>query len=500
MKSNARLPMPTSQTQSSSEPSSEKLRALLEEQRLRKASRPLSLVEFTAEAWPIVEPATDYLHTWHVDLIAEHLEAVTAGEITRLIINIPPRNMKSISVSVMWPCWEWGPMRRPELRYLFCSYAATLSTKHSLDRRRIIESEWYRDLWPHVALTTDQNVKTEYENTRRGVMISTSVGGAATGKGGNRVVVDDPVNPEEAYSDAKREAANDYVDRTLPSRLDDKRRDAMVIVMQRIHDDDVTGHVLARSLPGEWTHLCVPAEAPEHMQVVFPRSGRVVVRDPGELLWPEREGPDELAAMKRAMGTRDYEAQFNQNPAPPEGAMIKTDWFRYWRELPDGLTEWLQSWDMTFTDSDSSDYVVGQCWAKLGADKYLVDQVRGRWDMPKTVERVRAFCVKWPQAGLRLVEDKANGPAVVATLKREIGGFVPVTPKGGKIARLAAVSPDIEGGNVYIPDPALNPWVEDYLFECSRFPFGAHDDQVDSTSQALQRLTKAQKVATSAQG
>ena len=464
-----------------------RLRDLRRRQALQDAP---SLAEFTKGAWPIVEPGTEYLHTWHIDLIAEHLEAVTAGEITRLIVNIPPRNMKSLQVSVMWPCWEWGPMMRPELRYLFCSYAASLSTKHSLDRRRILESDWYRAAWPHIVMATDQNVKTEYENTARGVMISTSVGGSATGKGGNRVVVDDPVNPQEAYSDADRRSANDYVDRTLPSRLDDKRRDAMVIVMQRIHDDDVTGHVLARSLPGEWVHLCVPAEAPEPTRIVFPRSGRIVTRELGELLWPEREDADVLAKMKRAMGTRDYEAQYNQNPAPPEGAMIKPAWFNFWRELPEGLTDWLQSWDMTFTDTDASDYVVGQVWAKTGADRYLVDQIRGRWDMPKTLQMVRALCVKWPQATLKLVEDKANGPAVIATLRRDVGGFVAVTPKGGKIARLAAVSPIIEAGNVYVPDPALHPWVEDYLFECSRFPYGAHDDQVDGMSQALQRLTR----------
>lgn len=455
---------------------------------VRREQSERSLAHFTKLAWPIVEPGTDYLHNWHIDLVAEHLEAVTAGEITRLIVNIPPRNMKSLLVSVMWPCWEWGPKRLAYLRYLFCSYAATLSTKHSLDRRRVLESDWYQALWPDVKLTTDQNVKTEYENTSRGVMISTSVGGSATGKGGNRVVVDDPVNPEEAYSDAKRDAANDYVDRTLPSRLDDKKRDAMVIVMQRIHDEDVTGHVLARSLPGEWVHLCVPAEAPEPTRIVFPRSGRVVDRMVGELLWPEREDVTELAQMKRAMGTRDYEAQYNQNPAPPEGAMLKTSWLRYWRELPAGLSMWLQSWDMSFTDKKTSDYVVGQVWARSGPDCFLVDQVRGRWNMPETVQQVRNLSEKWPEAYMKIVEDKANGPAVVATLQSEIGGFIEETPTGGKVARLAAVSPVFEAGNVVVPDPALYPWVEDYVFECSRFPFGANDDQVDATSQALRRI------------
>ena len=462
----------------------------LEEIRRERCER--SLAYFIRQSWAIIEPATPYRHNWHIDLLAEYLEAVTAGEITRLLINMPPRYMKSIETTVAWPAWEWT--KRPELRYLFASYAASLSTKHSVDRRRIIESDWYRANWPDVELTGDQNLKTEYENTHRGVMVSTSVGGAATGKGGNRVVVDDPVNPQEAYSDAKRQTAEEYFDRTLSTRLDDKRHDAIVVVMQRIHDADLTGHILGGEDAARWVHVKLPAECHERTTVHFPRSGRELVREVGDLLWPEREGAPELAAARGALGSRDYEAQYQQDPAPPEGAMVKDAWWRYWLELPAGLTGWLQSWDMTFTDSEASDFVVGQVWARRAAEKYLVDQIRGQWDFPTTIQMVRAFSAKWSAATLKLVEDKANGPAVIATLRREVGGFVPITPKGGKVARLAAVSPSIEAGNVFIPDPSIAPWVVDYVLEHSRFPVGVHDDQVDATSQALDRLNRPEQV------
>jgi predicted phage terminase large subunit-like protein len=459
-----------------------------------------SLAEFIRQAWPIVEPATPYSHNWHIDLICEHLEAVTAGDITRLVVNIPPRNTKSLCVTVMWPCWEW--IRRPELRYLCCSYAASLSTKHSVDRRRIIESEWYQANWPHVHLTSDQNQKTEYENTSRGVMVATSVGGTATGKGGNRVIVDDPVNPEEAYSEVKRVAAHDYMDKTLPSRLDDKRRDAMIVVMQRLHADDSTGHLLSRDATHRWTHVCIPAECRERTEVVFPRSGRVIVREPGDLLWPEREGAGELAALREEMGTRDFEAQYNQEPAPPEGAMFNPSWWRYYREVPEPLDEIIQSWDMTFKDRKQSDYVVGQVWGRKGASKYLLDQVRARMDFPATQRAVVSLSAKWPQAHLKLIEDTANGPAVIASLKESVAGIVPVKVKGSKAARAAAITPTVEAGNVYLPDveqfPQHASWVGDFVHEHAVFTGdgSGHDDQVDACSQALSRWIKAKQVYT----
>jgi predicted phage terminase large subunit-like protein len=447
----------------------------------------MRLAEFVRSAWPLIEPRKELLWNWHIDLLCEYLESVTAGECRRLIINIPPRSIKSTLATIMWPCWEWT--RKPDLRYLFVSYSSELATDHSLKRRTILESEWYQGNWPEAELSSDQNLKMHYGNIARGHMIATSITGVGTGIGGNRIIIDDPLNAKEAYSEVERSAVNRDFDTTFPSRLDDKKRDAMVVVMQRLHDEDLTGHLLARDAAKEWTHVCLPTECRQRTVLRFPRSGREIIREPGDLLWPEREGPAEIASLRILNGTRDFEAQYNQEPAPPGGALIQTGWWKFYREAPAKLDEVIQSWDMTFKGASSSDYVVGQIWGRKGSEKYLLDQVRERADFPTTVRLFRLLSAKWPAAELKLVEDAANGPAVIAELRREISGIKAVKPKGSKVARAASVSATIEAGNVYLPDETIAPWVGDFIFEASRFPFGAHDDQVDACTQALSRLT-----------
>lgn len=280
-----------------------------------------SLSAFVRAAWPVLEPGTPYLHNWHVDLISEHLEAVTAGQTTRLLINMPPRYGKSIVVSVLWPVWEW--ITNPETRWMFASYSEKLSTKHSLDRRGVIQSDWYQERWGEkFRLSSDQNVKTEFQNDRRGVMVSTSVGGSATGKGGTRIVVDDPHNPQQAESDVQRQAGLDFFNKTLGSRLDDKKRGAIVVVMQRLHEEDVS----ARALELGYTHVKIPGVAPERTVVTFP-SGREVIREEGDLLWPEREGPAEIATMRATLGSYGFAGQYDQEPAPPGGGLFRREWF-----------------------------------------------------------------------------------------------------------------------------------------------------------------------------
>ncbi len=443
-----------------------------------------SLEQYIKQAWSVIEPATPYQQNWHISAICDYLEAVTAGEITRLLINIPPRYMKSISVSVMWPTWEW--ITRPDSRWLFASYSASLSTKHSVDRRTIIQSDWYSGRWgSRYRLTSDQNVKTEFQNTERGVMVATSVGGTATGKGGTRIVVDDPHNPVEAQSDVQRGAAITFFDQTLSTRLDDKRTGAIVVVMQRLHERDMGQHCLDLG----YEHLCLPAVSEERTVISTP-SGKEYVREAEDILWPSREGPAELEAAKKALGSYGYAGQYEQRPSPAEGGMLKREWWKYYKQAPDSFGQVIQSWDMAFKDTNGSDYVVGQVWGKVGASKYLLDQVRGRMDMPTTVRAVEMLSAKWPIARLKLVEDKANGPAVMQTLRGKISGLVAVEPKGGKVARVNAVLPDIEAGNAYLPDPSIAPWVIDFVEECAVFPNGAHDDQVDPMSQALYRLSR----------
>ena len=452
--------------------------------------------------------ATPFVPGWHLDAICDHLEAVSRGHIRNLLINMPPRHMKSLAVSVFWPCWEWATW--PERKWLFSSYAASLSIRDSLKCRRLIESPWYQASWgDRFQLTGDQNAKQRFETNKSGYRLATSVGGTATGEGGDRIVVDDPHNVNEAESDLVRRGVIDWWDQVMSTRLNDPKTGAKVIVMQRVHEADLAGHVLTQ---GGYEHLCLPAEyeGPTRSTVIGWSDPRT---EAGELLWPDRFGPDEIDTLKRSMGSYASAGQLQQRPAPAEGGILKRHWWRYWKpvgaslppvavrlpdgqqqfvpaiDLPDSFDEQVQSWDMAFKDIDSSDYVVGQVWAKKQADKFLLHQVKARLDFPKTLDAVRKATRDWPHTHAKLVEDKANGTAVIATLKHEISGMIPVNPEGGKESRASAVSPQIESGNVYLPHPALTPWVGAFIDECASFPNAAHDDQVDSMSQALLRWT-----------
>src|SRR5580704_15539552 len=249
--------------------------------------------EFVRQAWPIIEPLTPFVPGWHIDAIIDHLEAVTRGEIRNLLINVPPRHMKSLLVSVLWPAWEW--IRHPERRWLFSSYAASLSIRDSIKCRTLIESPWYQSFWgDRFALASDQNTKTRFDNDRSGYRIATSVGGTATGEGGDRIVCDDPHNVQDAESDSIRKATLDWWDVVMSTRVNDPRTAAKVVVMQRCHQRDLSGHLLER---GGWEHLCLPAEyeGPTRTTSISWSDQR---EQQGELLWPERFGPREIEDLK----------------------------------------------------------------------------------------------------------------------------------------------------------------------------------------------------------
>lgn len=468
-----------------------------------------SLAEYVRQAWPVIEPETPYLHNWHIDLICEYLERVTSGGATRLIINIPPRYMKSILVSVLWPTWAW--IKRPSARWIFASYSGLLSKKHSLDRRTTLQSEWYQGNWgDRVAFTPDQNEKMEYENTARGYMVATSVGGTITGKGGNFIVVDDPHNPVEAMSALQRRNAIAFFSQTLSTRLNDKKKDAIVLIMQRLHEDDLTGHLLAS---GGWEHLCLPALAEGSQEIDFPVSGKKFCREDGSLLWQDREGNEEINRAKMVLGGYGFAGQYQQRPAPLEGGIIKKHWFRFWYSGPvpspisirladgslhecdqikisDQFDQTCQSWDMAFKDTNDSAYVVGQSWGRRGQKYFLLDQDRKKRSFVESISAVHALATKWPKIAAILIEDKANGPAIISSLKERISGIVPIEPKGNKESRLFAISPYVEAGDVYLPHPSIHPWVEDFISEWISFPNSAYADQVDAGTQALSYLKK----------
>ena len=477
--------------------------SLLSEIEQERATR--SLREFVRQAWHVIEPSTPFVPGWHIDAIIEHLEAISFGLIRNLLINVPPRHMKSLLVSVLWPAWEW--IRWPERRFLYSSYAAQLSIRDSVKCRRLIESQWYQSRWAdRFALTGDQNTKGRFENNRSGYRLSTSVGGAATGEGGDRVVCDDPHNVQEAESDSVRKRTLDWWDTVMSTRLNNPKTASQVIVMQRCHQRDLSGHLLEK---GGWEHLCLPAEREEES-----RATSIGWSDPrteqGELLWPERFGPEEIESLKRSLGSYAAAGQLQQRPSPAGGGILKRHWFRFWQppdgnlppvevRLPDGtvqsvaavhvrhVDEQIQSWDCAFKDLETSDYVVGQVWGRVGGKFLLLHQVRQKMDYPTTVKAVRQLSADWPYCLAKLIEDKANGSAVIQMLMYDLPGILPVNPQGGKVARAAAISPLVEAGNIYLPHPLYAPWVKDFIEECAAFPNGAHDDQVDAMTQALIR-------------
>ncbi len=435
---------------------------------------------YMREAWPIVEPSTRFIPGWHIDAIAEHLEAVTAGQTKRLIINVPPGFTKSLTVSVFWASWEWS--RDPSSRWIFTTYESSLATRFSIRRRAIMSSDWYRARWPGVVFSSDQNVKTEFQNTAKGEMSCFGFGSSPLGHHASRIAIDDPINPRSAASDLERQSAIDYYRGQLSTRAIPPEAAAFVLIMQRLHERDLTGHVLER---GGWEHLCLPARFEPRHPFVWPDDPRTVE---GELLWPERIDAEAVSRLKLTLGSYGASGQLQQTPSPLEGGMLKRGWFREYAAIPDALDEVLQSWDLTFKETTGSDYVVGQVWGKKGASAYLLDQVRDRMDFPATLKAIESLSAKWPAALAKLVEDKANGPAVISTLKSKIAGLIAVEPRGSKEARASAVSPAIEAGNVFLPAPSLWPGVHDFIEECASFPKGANDDQVDAMTQALDRL------------
>jgi predicted phage terminase large subunit-like protein len=477
----------------------------------------MSLAEYSKQAWHVVEPATNYIHNWHIDAIAEHLTAVTDGQIKRLLVNIPPRCEKSLNGSVFWPTWVWGPKGKPYIRWLFISYAESLSIRDSVKCRNIINSDWYQRRWGNVyKLAGDQNEKRKFKNDKTGERIASSIDGTNTGEGGDIVVIDDPHNVRDGESDAIRESTVITFKEVIPSRLNDPKTGAIVVFMQRVHDGDVSGEILKE---GGYTHLCLPMEYEPKRMITTP----IGFSDPrtveGELLWPERIGREELEGttdspgIKKSLGSYAYAGQYQQRPTPRGGGIIKRHWWKYWKpkgrefppvlvkmpdgsilevyavDLPDKFDIKIQSWDMNFKETNDSAFVVGQVWGQRTANRYLLDQVREVLDFPKTLTRFEELTRKHPDVTCKYVEDKANGPAVISTLRNKISGIIPVEPDGDKIARMAAVSYLMEAGNVYLPHPLLYSWVEEeFLPELTAFPKSSYKDQADTCSQGLRKL------------
>jgi predicted phage terminase large subunit-like protein len=330
----------------------------------------------------------------------------------------------------------------------------------------------------------DQNVKTEFENTRRGTMVATSTGGTVTGKGGDILIGDDVLNPELAESEAERNRALEFIDETWSSRLDDKRTGRMVFVEQRLHAKDVTAHLMKQ---GVWTQLVMPAIFDQDTEYVMPMTGRKVAFKAGDLL-STRDTPETLEQTKLQMGTRGFQAQFLQKPSLEEGAIIKRSWFKtYKREALPKMQFTVWSWDTAAKDGQQNDYSVGQLWGMAEGCFYLLDMVRLRLNYPALRREARERWIA-QRSDVVLVEDTSVGQALTPDLKADRVPVIPVSVERDKVVRLNVQSPVIEAGMVHIPDAADAPWVVQFRDEICDFPYSDHDDAVDSATQALHYL------------
>ena len=446
----------------------------IQEIRLAKARKGLSY--FTLHTKP------DYLLGWvHKEICDEldrFLQDVADKKSPRLIITMPPRSGKSELVSRRFPAFALG--RNPELQIIATSYSSDLSQRFNRDVQRVIDDEKYFDLFPNTRLSNSR-VRTDSRGSyirtsdlfeivgHAGAYRSCGVGGGITGQGADILIIDDPIKDRaQAGSKTIRDSIWDWYTSTAYTRL--SPGGGVIVMATRWHTDDLIGRLIQRMGEGDTFRIVNYPAIAEHDELH---------RKAGEALHPERYPLSTLLQIQKTIGSRDWEALYQQHPVPDGGALFKLEWFRRWTatSLPPEFDHTLMSWDMTFKDSKNSDYVVGQVWGKKGPNFYLLDQVRGQWDFVKTKEMVRVLAHKWPRVVRKLVEDKANGSAVISELKSTVSGFVPITPTESKEARASSVTPYFEAGNVFIPEDSAAPWVPHYVSELLEFPAGSHDDQ-----------------------
>lgn len=440
------------------------------------------LYTFMHRAFLELNPQVPFLPNWHLELIAAKLEACLRGEIVRLIINVPPRSLKSHAAAVAFPAFMLG--HNPSAQIICASYGQDLANKHALDCRNLMATPWYQRLFPNTRLSPHKQSVQEFVTTRNGFRLAASVGGVLTGRGADIIIIDDPLKPDEALSEAQRNAANEWFDHTLYSRLNDKRTGCIVIVMQRLHEDDLVGHVLEQE---NWEHVRLPAIAEEeevHL-IESPIGTRTVRRHIGEPLHPEREPLEVLEHIRQTIGEYNFAGQYQQQPAPLGGGMVKENWFRFYVPGEEPRFDMvLQSWDTANKCTELSDFSVCTTWGRKGKRFYLLHVLRQRLAYPDLKRAVQSQAQYFRPSNI-LIEDKASGTQLIQDLIRDGVSHVTRYDPGtmDKIMRMHSVSSTIENGFVHLPTEADG--LAAYLHELTTFPNGKHDDQVDSTSQAL---------------
>jgi predicted phage terminase large subunit-like protein len=453
---------------------------------------------FIRESWDVVEPAMPLIDNWHIDAMAQHLQAVAEGKIRMLMINIGPGYAKSIIASVMFSAWLWA--RNPQTRVIAATYASGLTIRDSIRTRDLIVSDWFQRLFNPAWSVARETKEIEYRkkdpvtggwamvkenedwlsNSVSGERRALSVGGKATGFRADGQIFDDLLNASDKHSEAARKTAADWAISTMSTRFNDMRIGWRVVIGQRLHESDPYGAMLAT---GDYEHLCLPSEFEPERRSHTSIGWTDERTEPGELLFPELFTAAVIAQAKKDLGSYDYAGQHQQRPSPIEGELLKRDWWQYYDPTQIlAFDAMCISVDATFKAVSDSDYVSIQVWGFIGPRSYLVDRIHQRMGYVATKQAIKGLIAKYPQAWAKLIEDKANGSAIIEELKREFYGVIAINPEGGKESRAAAVSPTVEAGNVYLPDL---PWAQEVVEEAAVFPNGAHDDDVDAMTQAL---------------
>nr|WP_084682922.1 phage terminase large subunit [Neorhizobium vignae] len=474
----------------------ERQRIAKDAERIR--ARCQTLAGFAAEAWHVLEPKAHLVWGWPLQAMADHLEAVSRGEITRLLTNCPPGLMKSLLHSVFWPAWEWGPAGLAHMRYLTSSYSQDNVMRDNTKMRRLVESEWYRSLWPEVQLASDQNAKGKFENTRSGGREGRPFA-SMTGGRGDRVIIDDPHSTETAESDVERANTVRIFRESISDRLNDLERSAIVVIMQRLHENDVAGTILKLRLP--YVHLCLPME---YDPSPYKSSGRMI--DPGEptrigfvdprtadgeLLLPERFSREAVEALKVVKGSYGYAGQYQQRPTAREGGLFKRHWFegKIVRQAPPG-TRWVRHWDLAATKKTTAAKTAGVKLGKAPDGSYVVGHVVTTQDEGNAVRRLIKTTAETDGTDVVISLPQDPGQAGKVQVKDFVsmlaGWVVKADPEtGDKATRAEPFSSQCEAGNVCL---VQGEWNDAYLDELCLFPGGAFKDQVDATSGAFGRL------------
>ena len=448
---------------------------------LTKAVRENFLV-FLHRVFLEIDNSQAFVPNWHLEVIADRLLSVHEGKQRRLIITQPPRSLKSICASVAFPAWILG--HNPRARIICISYSQDLADKFGRQTRQVMESPWFKAAFPRSCINPSKRADSEFETTARGFRMATSIGGRLTGMGGQYLIIDDPIKPGDVLSRVQRQNVNDWFHNTLYTRLDNKNTGAILLVMQRVHEEDLVAHVQKWD---EWEVLSLPSIATKDEAYLL-QNGKVITRKQGEALNPHLESLTKLKEIQNTLGNYNFQAQYQQNPIPEKGNVINFDWFKRYSVLPqDGRrrARIIQSWDTAMTEHDGSDYSVCVTAQVINKQYYILNVLRQRLLFPDLIKAIQREKAKY-NAQEVFIENKASGIEVIQLLNRQgVRGIIAIDPVGSKEDRIAAQSTLVESGRVWIPEAA--PWIEEFKREVNAFPRGAHDDQLDALAQLLKR-------------